>query len=292
MIDLYYAPTPNGHKITLFLEEAELAYRLLKVDISKGNQFRPDFLAISPNNKIPAIVDHAPADGGQPLSLFESGEILLYLAEKSGKLLSGELRERHTTLQWLFWQVGGLGPMLGQNHHFNHFAPQAIPYAIERYQVETQRLYNVLNKRLETSPWLGGDHYSIADIASWRGLTHISVSESILIPTRRCITGLNAFARVLRQRARCYKRNCTVTVRKRNAVAYIMYDVEVYTRKKPASGTLIRIKKLTLGKRKSSLLWRSYADSDYRRYGPDRASSHSPAVNTGAPGDGRYAQSR
>ncbi|EIC8070887.1 GSH-dependent disulfide bond oxidoreductase [Salmonella enterica] len=167
MIDLYYAPTPNGHKITLFLEEAELAYRLLKVDISKGNQFRPDFLAISPNNKIPAIVDHAPADGGQPLSLFESGEILLYLAEKSGKLLSGELRERHTTLQWLFWQVGGLGPMLGQNHHFNHFAPQAIPYAIERYQVETQRLYNVLKKRLETSPWLGGDHYSIADIASW-----------------------------------------------------------------------------------------------------------------------------
>lgn len=114
MIDLYYAPTPNGHKITLFLEEAELAYRLLKVDISKGNQFRPDFLAISPNNKIPAIVDHAPADGGQPLSLFESGEILLYLAEKSGKLLSGELRERHTTLQWLFWQVGGLGPMLAR----------------------------------------------------------------------------------------------------------------------------------------------------------------------------------
>lgn len=105
MIDLYYAPTPNGHKITLFLEEAELAYRLLKVDISKGNQFRPDFLAISPNNKIPAIVDHAPADGGQPLGLFESGEILLYLAEKSGKLLSGKLRERHTTLQWLFWQV-------------------------------------------------------------------------------------------------------------------------------------------------------------------------------------------
>jgi len=167
MIDLYYAPTPNGHKITLFLEEAELDYRLIKVDISKGNQFRPDFLAISPNNKIPAIVDRAPADGGAPLSLFESGEILLYLAEKSGMLLSGELRERHITLQWLFWQVGGLGPMLGQNHHFNHFAPQAIPYAIERYQVETQRLYNVLNKRLEVSPWLGGEHYSIADIACW-----------------------------------------------------------------------------------------------------------------------------
>lgn len=167
MIDLYYAPTPNGHKITLFLEEAQLAYRLVRVDIGKGEQFRPQFLAISPNNKIPAIVDHAPADGGGPLSLFESGAILLYLAEKTGKLLSGELRERHVTLQWLFWQVGGLGPMLGQNHHFNHFAPQAVPYAIERYQVETQRLYSVLNRRLGESPWLGGNHYSIADIACW-----------------------------------------------------------------------------------------------------------------------------
>lgn len=136
MIDLYYAPTPNGHKITLFLEEAELAYRLLKVDISKGNQFRPDFLAISPNNKIPAIVDHAPADGGQPLSLFESGEILLYLAEKSGKLLSGELRERHTTLQWLFWQVGGLGPMLGQNHHFNHLRRRPSPMQLNAIRLK------------------------------------------------------------------------------------------------------------------------------------------------------------
>ncbi|MCS2157146.1 GSH-dependent disulfide bond oxidoreductase [Scandinavium sp. H11S7] len=167
MIDLYYAPTPNGHKIALFLEEAQLAYRQIRVDISKGDQFRPEFLTVSPNNKIPAIVDHVPADGGGPFSLFESGEILLYLAEKSGKLLSGELRERHVTLQWLFWQVGGLGPMLGQNHHFNHFAPQPVPYAIERYQVETLRLYNVLNKRLSSSPWLGGEHYSIADIACW-----------------------------------------------------------------------------------------------------------------------------
>ncbi|RCX00663.1 MULTISPECIES: GSH-dependent disulfide bond oxidoreductase [Kosakonia] len=167
MIDLYFAPTPNGHKITLFLEEAELEYRLIRVDISKGDQFRPDFLTISPNNKIPAIVDHLPADGGAPLSIFESGAILLYLAEKTGKLLSGELRERHLTLQWLFWQVGGLVPMLGQNHHFNHFAPQPVPYAIERYQVETQRLYQVLNKRLERVPWLAGEHYSIADIAAW-----------------------------------------------------------------------------------------------------------------------------
>lgn len=167
MIDLYFAPTPNGHKITLFLEEAGLPYRLIRVDISKGEQFRPEFLDISPNNKIPAIVDHEPADGGAPLSLFESGEILLYLAEKSGQLLSGELRERHVTLQWLFWQVAGLGPMLGQNHHFNHFAPQPVPYAIERYQVETQRLYQVMNKRLEQVPWLAGHHYSIADIAAW-----------------------------------------------------------------------------------------------------------------------------
>ncbi|TCC14439.1 GSH-dependent disulfide bond oxidoreductase [Kosakonia quasisacchari] len=167
MIDLYFAPTPNGHKITLFLEEAELEYRLIRVDISKGDQFRPDFLSISPNNKIPAIVDHLPADGGAPLSIFESGAILLYLAEKTGKLLSGELRERYLTLQWLFWQVGGLGPMLGQNHHFNHFAPQPVPYAIERYQVETQRLYQVMNKRLERVPWLAGEHYSIADIAAW-----------------------------------------------------------------------------------------------------------------------------
>ena len=167
MIDLFYAPTPNGQKIILFLEEAQLAWRLIRVDISKGEQFRPQFLAISANNKIPAIVDHAPVDGGPPLNLFESGAILVYLAEKSGKLLSGELRERHATLQWLFWQVSGLGPMLGQNQHFNNVAPQPIPYAIERYQVETQRLYSVMNKRLEVSPWLAGEHYSIADISAW-----------------------------------------------------------------------------------------------------------------------------
>ena len=140
---------------------------MIKVDLGKGGQFRPEFLRISPNNKIPAIVDHSPADGGEPLSLFESGAILLYLAEKTGLFLSHETRERAVTLQWLFWQVGGLGPMLGQNHHFNHAAPQTIPYAIERYQVETQRLYHVLNKRLENSPWLGGENYSIADIACW-----------------------------------------------------------------------------------------------------------------------------
>jgi len=170
MIDLFYAPTPNGHKITLFLEEAGLEYKIHRIDIGKGDQFRPEFLAISPNNKIPAIVDNLPADGSGPLSVFESGAILLYLAEKTNLLLSKDLRERAHTLQWLFWQVGGFGPMLGQNHHFNHFAPQTVPYAIERYQVETQRLYGVLNRQLEKTPWLGGPdfrNHSIADIATW-----------------------------------------------------------------------------------------------------------------------------
>ncbi|MBN3230689.1 GSH-dependent disulfide bond oxidoreductase [Pectobacterium brasiliense] len=167
MIDLYYAPTPNGHKITLFLEEANLPYQLHRVNISKGEQFRPEFLAISPNNKIPAIVDTQPAEGDTPINLFESGAILLYLAEKHGVLLSTSLRERTATLQWLFWQVAGFGPMLGQNHHFNHYAPQPVPYAIERYQQETQRLYRVLDKHLQDSPWLAGEHYSIADIATY-----------------------------------------------------------------------------------------------------------------------------
>ncbi|AFR04257.1 GSH-dependent disulfide bond oxidoreductase [Pectobacterium brasiliense] len=167
MIDLYYAPTPNGHKITLFLEEANLPYQLHRVNISKGEQFRPEFLAISPNNKIPAIVDTQPAEGDTPISLFESGAILLYLAEKHGVLLNTSLRERTATLQWLFWQVAGFGPMLGQNHHFNHYAPQPVPYAIERYQQETQRLYRVLDKHLQDSPWLAGEHYSIADIATY-----------------------------------------------------------------------------------------------------------------------------
>ncbi|MFJ5449668.1 GSH-dependent disulfide bond oxidoreductase [Pectobacterium carotovorum] len=167
MIDLYYAPTPNGHKITLFLEEANLPYQLHRVNISKGEQFKPAFLAISPNNKIPAIVDTQPVEGDTPISLFESGAILLYLAEKHGVLLSTSLRERTATLQWLFWQVAGFGPMLGQNHHFNHYAPQPVPYAIERYQQETQRLYRVLDKHLQDSPWLAGENYSIADIATY-----------------------------------------------------------------------------------------------------------------------------
>ncbi|EPC5602127.1 glutathione binding-like protein [Edwardsiella piscicida] len=165
MIDLYYAATPNGHKITLFLEDSGLPYQLHPIDIAAGEQFAPAFLAISPNNKIPAIVDRQPLDGGAPLSLFESGAILLYLAEKSGRFLSAELRARATTLQWLFWQVGGFGPMLGQNHHFNHYAPQPVPYAIERYQVETCRLYAVLETQLRQHTYVAGADYSIADMA-------------------------------------------------------------------------------------------------------------------------------
>jgi len=166
MIDLYYWTTPNGHKITIFLEEAGLAYKIVPVNISKGDQFKPEFLAISPNNRMPAIVDHAPAGGGKPIPVFESGAILLYLAEKTGKFIPAELRARVEVLQWLFWQMGGLGPMLGQNHHFNLYAPQKIPYAIERYVNETARLYQVLDNRLADREFVAGP-YSIADMACY-----------------------------------------------------------------------------------------------------------------------------
>jgi GSH-dependent disulfide-bond oxidoreductase len=164
MIDLYYWTTPNGHKITLFLEEAQLPYTIHPVNIGKGEQFKAEFLAIAPNNRIPAIVDHAPMDGGAPISIFESGAILLYLAEKTGQFLSPDIRKRVTTLEWLFWQMGGLGPMAGQTHHFRNYAPEKIPYAIERYVKETGRLYGVLNKRLASHEFLADD-YSIADMA-------------------------------------------------------------------------------------------------------------------------------
>jgi len=164
MIDLYYWTTPNGHKITLFLEETGLPYTLHPINIGKGEQFAEDFLRIAPNNRIPAIVDHDTADG-QPLSLFESGAILLYLAEKTGQFIPKDLRGRQEALQWLFWQMGGLGPMAGQNHHFNRFAPEKIPYAIKRYVDETARLYGVLNKRLADRPFVAGNDYSIADMA-------------------------------------------------------------------------------------------------------------------------------
>lgn len=166
MIDLYYWTTPNGHKITMFLEEAGLEYKIIPVNISKGEQFDPAFLEIAPNNRIPAIVDHLPADGGTPLSIFESGAILQYLAEKSGQFLSKELRQRTMTLQWLYWQMGGLGPMAGQNHHFGTYAPEKIPYAIQRYVNETNRLYGVLNKRLADHEFIA-DRYSIADMACY-----------------------------------------------------------------------------------------------------------------------------
>ncbi|MDX2218157.1 MAG: glutathione S-transferase N-terminal domain-containing protein [Burkholderiales bacterium] len=167
MIDLYYWPTPNGHKITLFLEEAKMAYRLRPVNIGKGEQFAPDFLKISPNNRMPAIVDHHPVDDGAPITVFESGAILLYLAGKSGKFIPKDLRGQVDCLQWLMWQMGGLGPMLGQNHHFNHYAPEKIPYAIERYVKETSRLYGVLNKRLKGRKFICGDQYTIADMACY-----------------------------------------------------------------------------------------------------------------------------
>ena len=166
MIELYHWPTPNGHKITIFLEETGLAYRLHPVDIGKGEQFQPEFLAIAPNNRIPAIVDTAPADGGAPISIFESGAILLYLAEKTGQFMPGDLRGRTEVLQWLFWQMGGLGPMSGQAGHFAIYAPEKIQYGIERYTREVNRLYGVMNRRLEGRPYLAGD-YSIADIASY-----------------------------------------------------------------------------------------------------------------------------
>ena len=167
MIDLYYWPTPNGHKVMLFLEEAGLAHRIVPVNIGKGEQFDPAFLHIAPNNRIPAIVDNAPFDGGAPLSIFESGACLLYLADKTGQFIPADLRGRNTVLQWLFWQMGGLGPMAGQNHHFVQYAPEPLPYAIERYVKETSRLYGVLNRQLADGREYIAGAYSIADMACY-----------------------------------------------------------------------------------------------------------------------------
>ena len=166
MIDLHYWPTPNGHKITLFLEEAGVEYRIVPVHIGAGEQFQPDFLRIAPNNRMPAIVDHEPVGGGESISIFESGAILLYLADKYGQFIGTDLRARTETVQWLMWQMGGLGPMLGQNHHFNMYAPEKISYAIDRYVNETNRLYGVLDRRLEGRDFITGS-YSIADMASY-----------------------------------------------------------------------------------------------------------------------------
>jgi GST-like protein len=166
MIDFYYWPTPNGDKVAIFLEETELPYTLKPVNISRGEQFDPAFLRIAPNNRIPAIVDHAPADRGAPLSLMESGAILEYLAAKTGKLSPRDFRGMWECRQWLYWQMGNLGPMAGQNHHFAHYASESVPYAIDRYVRETGRLYRVLDRRLADRPYLAGE-YSIADIASY-----------------------------------------------------------------------------------------------------------------------------
>jgi GST-like protein len=164
MIEVYSWATPNGHKVHIMLEECALRYRVVPVDIGAGDQFKPDFLAISPNNKIPAIVDPDGPDG-QPISLFESGAILLYLAGKTGRFMPADTRGRYDMLQWLMFQMGGVGPMLGQAHHFRSYAPEKLPYAIERYTNEARRLYRVMNDRLAKSRYIAGPQYSIADIA-------------------------------------------------------------------------------------------------------------------------------
>ncbi len=166
MIDLYYWTTPNGHKITMFLEETGLPYKIFPVNIGKGEQFKPEFLKIAPNNRIPAMVDHEPKGGAKPLAVFESGAMLLYLAEKTGKFLPADIYGRYDAIQWTFWQMGGLGPMAGQNHHFRNYAQEKLEYAINRYVNETNRLYGVLNKRLADREFIAGD-YSIADMASY-----------------------------------------------------------------------------------------------------------------------------
>jgi GSH-dependent disulfide-bond oxidoreductase len=167
MIELYYWPTPNGHKITLFLEEAALDYAIKPVNISAGDQFKPEFLAFSPNNRMPAIIDRDPVDHGEAVTVFESGAILLYLAEKTGLFLPTDMRGRKAVTEWLFWQMGGLGPMAGQNHHFGVYAREKIPYAIGRYVNETNRLYGVMDRRLADRPFLTGGDYTIADMAAY-----------------------------------------------------------------------------------------------------------------------------
>jgi GST-like protein len=166
MLELYYWTTPNNHKVTIFLEEAQIPYRLHPVNIGKGEQFDVSFLKIAPNNRVPALVDHEPKEGGLPISVFESGAILFYLANKYEKFIPKDVRGQTATMQWLFWQMAGLGPMLGQNHHFTQYAPEKIPYAIDRYVKETARLYGVLNKQLADQEFVAGD-YSIADMSMY-----------------------------------------------------------------------------------------------------------------------------
>ena len=166
MIDLYYWTTPNGHKITMFLEETRLAYKIFPINIGKGDQFKPEFLAVAPNNRIPAIVDHEPKGGSKPLPIFESGAILLYLAEKTGKFLPTDKLKRYRVIEWLMWQMGGPGPMFGQVHHFVKYNKGKAPYAEERYLKEAHRLYTVLDRQLAEHAYVADD-YSVADIAIW-----------------------------------------------------------------------------------------------------------------------------
>jgi GST-like protein len=199
MIDLHYWPTPNGHKITLFLEEAGLDYTIKPVDIGKGQQFRPEFLAIAPNNRMPAIVDHAPVDGGAPVSVFESGAILLYLADKTTRFIPQDLRGRAAVLEWLFWQMSGLGPMTGQYGHFTVYAPERIAYAVERYTKEAERLLGVLDHKLAGSRFIAGDDYTIADMACYPWIDPYSKAPLDLAP----------FAHVRRWRAEIAARPAT-----------------------------------------------------------------------------------
>ena len=164
MIDLYYWTTPNGHKITIFLEETGLPYKIFPINIGKGEQFAKDFLAISPNNRIPALIDHEPPGGGAPVPVFESGAMLMYLADKTGKFWPKDLRGRAQVSEWLFWQMANLGPNSGQNNHFSNYATDKIPYAMDRYRNEVNRLYGVLDRRLDGRDYVAGD-YSIADMA-------------------------------------------------------------------------------------------------------------------------------
>jgi glutathione S-transferase len=196
MIDLHYWTTPNGHKITIFLEEAGLPYKIFPVNIGKGEQFKAEFLAISPNNRIPAILDHQPADGGKPISVFETGAILLYLADKTGRFIAKDLRGRTATIEWLFWQMGGLGPMAGQYNHFGNYAVEKLPYAIDRYRNEVNRLYGVMNKRLADRAFLAGD-YSIADMAllSVGGAVGAPGAEHRRLPASQALAGDDRRAR-------------------------------------------------------------------------------------------------
>ncbi len=194
MIDLHYWPTPNGHKITMFLEEAGLPYKIFPVNIGAGDQFKPDFLKIAPNNRMPAIVDHEPADKGAPISVFESGAILQYLGDKTGKFYPEDTRARIAVNEWLFWQMGGLGPMSGQNTHFLRYAPEKLAYAMTRYTKEVNRLYGVMDRRLAKTEFLGGAAYSIADMACYPWVVPWEMQEQKMIDFPNLKRWLDAIA--------------------------------------------------------------------------------------------------